>query len=214
MGHPRKYHKSYSTPRHPWQSEKLASEAELVKTYGLRNKREVWTIENTLRKYRRTARRLLAESAAKGTLSGHTKRERDQLILMLQRIGILKGDTDLDDILSLEIGDILERRLQTQVYRQGLAHSMRQARQFITHGHTAISGHKVTVPSYAVSKADEMRIDYYTNSPIAKELHPERPTRVVEGESILDKHARNADAAKAKDTRNKGGGRGKGRGRR
>ena len=212
MGHPRKHHKSYSTPRHPWQSEKLASEAELVKTYGLRNKREVWTVENTLRKYRRTARRLLAESAAKGTLSGHTKTERDQLIVRLQRIGILKGDADLDGILSLEIGDLLERRLQTQVYRQGLAHSMRQARQFITHGHAAVSGHKVTVPSYTVSKEDEMMIDYYGNSPIAKELHPERPTSVVGGESILDKHARNADAAKA--DRNKDGGRGKGRGRR
>ena len=212
MGHPRKHHKSYSTPRHPWQSEKLASEAELVKTYGLRNKREVWTVENTLRKYRRTARRLLAESAAKGTLSGHTKAERDQLIVRLQRIGILKGDADLDGILSLEIGDLLERRLQTQVYRQGLAHSMRQARQFITHGHAAVSGRKVTVPSYTVSKEDEMMIDYYGNSPIAKELHPERPTRVVEGESILDKHARNADAAKG--DRNKDGGRGKGRGRR
>ncbi len=57
-----------------------------------------------------------------------------------------------------------------------------------------------------------MMIDYYGNSPIAKELHPERPTRVVEGESILDKHARNADAAKG--DRNKDGGRGKGRGRR
>ncbi len=212
MGHPRKYHKSYSTPRHPWQSEKLASEAELVKTYGLRNKREVWTVENTLRKYRRTARRLLAESAAKGALSGHTKTERDQLITRLQRIGLLKGDADLDGILSLEIGDLLERRLQTQVYRQGLAHSMRQARQFITHGHAAISGRKVTVPSYTVSKKDEMMVDYYGNSPIAKELHPERPTRVEGGESILDKHARNADAAKG--DRSKDGGRGKGRGRR
>ncbi|MEA1870236.1 MAG: 30S ribosomal protein S4 [Euryarchaeota archaeon] len=189
MGHPRKYHKTYSTPRHPWQTEKLAFESELVKTYGLRNKREVWTAENILRKYRHAARRLLAESAAKGELAGHTKDEADQIIARLQRYGVLKSGTNLDAILSLEIGDILERRLQTQVYRQGLVHSMRQARQFITHGHVAISGRRTSVPSYIVSKEEEMLIDYYKNSPIAHEMHPERPTRVQEGDSILDKEA-------------------------
>ncbi len=186
MGHPRKHHKSYNTPRHPWQVEKLASESELIKTYGLRNKREVWIAENVLRKHRRTARRLLAESAAKGELTGHTQRESDQIVSMLQRIGILQSDADLDAILSLGIEGVLERRLQTQVYRQGLAHSMRQARQFITHGHIAISGRKTAVPSYTVSKDEEMLIDYYANSPIVREMHPEHPTRVTEGASILD----------------------------
>jgi small subunit ribosomal protein S4 len=189
MGHPRKPHKTYSTPRHPWRAEKLAFESDLVKTYGLRNKREVWTAENILRKYRRAARRLLAESAAKGELSGHTKREADEIIARLQRFGVLKSEPTLDAILSLEIGDILERRLQTQVYRQGLAHSMRQARQFITHGHVAVSGRRTTIPSCIVSRKDEMLIDYYKNSPISHELHSERPTRVQEGDSILTKEA-------------------------
>ena len=189
MGHPRKPHKTYSTPRHPWRAEKLAFESDLVKTYGLRNKREVWTAENILRKYRRAARRLLAESAAKGELFGHTKRESDEIIARLQRFGVLKSESTLDAILSLEIGDILERRLQTQVYRQGLAHSMRQARQFITHGHVAVSGRRTTIPSCIVSREDEMLIDYYENSPISHELHPERPTRVQAGDGILNKEA-------------------------
>jgi len=189
MGHPRKYHKSYSTPRHPWQTEKLAFESELIKTYGLRNKREVWTAENILRKYRRAARRLLAESAAKGELVGHAKNEADQIIARLHRFGVLQSDANLDDILMLEIGNILERRLQTQVYRQGLAHSMRQARQFITHGHIMVSGRKITIPGYTVSREEEMLIDYYKNSPLVQESHPERPTRVKAGESILDREA-------------------------
>ncbi|NIA11427.1 MAG: 30S ribosomal protein S4, partial [Nitrospiraceae bacterium] len=187
MGHPRKYHKSYSTPRHPWQTEKLTFESELIKTYGLRNKREVWTAENILRKYRRAARRLLAESAAKRELVGHAKNEADQIITRLHRFGVLQSGANLDDILILEIGNILERRLQTQVYRQGLAHSIRQARQFITHGHIGVSDRKTTIPGYTVSREEEMLIDYYTNSPLAQESHPERPTRVKVGESILDK---------------------------
>ncbi len=185
MGHPRKRHKQYSTPKHPWQAERLAAESELVKTYGLRNKREVWTAESILRKYRRATRRLLAESAA-GNFTGHIETEANQIIARLQRFDIMPADTELTDILTFEVKDILERRLQTQVYRQGLAHTMRQARQFITHGHIAIAGHKVTIPSYLISMEAAMQIDYYGSSPIAHESHPERPTQVATGESILD----------------------------
>ncbi|HIE30953.1 MAG TPA: 30S ribosomal protein S4 [Methanosarcinales archaeon] len=185
MGHPRKRHKQYSTPKHPWQAERLAKEVELVKTYGLRNKREVWTAESTLRKYRRAARRLLAESAA-GNFTGHIKDEAEKIIARLQRFEIMPADTGLPDILTFEVKDILERRLQTQVYRQGLAHTMRQARQFITHGHIAIAGRRTTIPSYLVSKEEAMQIDYYRSSPLAHELHPEHPTQVATGESILD----------------------------
>ncbi|HDN64811.1 MAG TPA: 30S ribosomal protein S4, partial [Methanosarcinales archaeon] len=38
-------------------------------------------------------------------------------------------------------------------------------------------------------KEEEMLIDYYKNSPIAHEMHPERPIRVQEGDSILNKEA-------------------------
>ncbi len=185
MGHPRKRHKQYSTPKHPWQAERLAAESELVKTYGLRNKREVWTAESILRKYRRATRRLLAESAA-GNFSGHVETEANQIIARLQRFDIMPADTELTDILTFEVKDVLERRLQTQVYRQGLAHTMRQARQFITHGHIAVAGHKVTIPSYLVSMKAAMRIDYYGSSPISHESHPERPTQVATSESILN----------------------------
>ncbi|MEA1907242.1 MAG: 30S ribosomal protein S4 [Euryarchaeota archaeon] len=185
MGHPRKCHKQYSTPKHPWQAERLAAESELVKTYGLRNKREVWTAESILRKYRRATRRLLAESAA-GNFTGHVETEANQIIARLQRFDIMPADTELTDILTFEVKDVLERRLQTQVYRQGLAHTMRQARQFITHGHIAVAGHKVTIPSYLVSMKAAMQIDYYGSSPITHEMHPERPTQVATGESILD----------------------------
>jgi small subunit ribosomal protein S4 len=178
MGYPGKNRKSYDTPRHPWQAARMLAEVEVIKTYGLRNKREVWKAQRVLRKYRQIARNLLAETA-KGTLAGRVKTEADEIIGRLKKYGLLKDDASLDDILALQIGNILERRLQTQVHKQGLANTVRQARQFIVHGHISVDGRKVTVPSYLVSKEQEMKIEYYPGSPISLEDHPERPAKVV-----------------------------------
>jgi len=108
----------------------------------------------------------------------------------LKRYGLLKDDAGLDDILSLEVNDFLERRLQTQVYKQGLANTIKQARQFIVHGHISVGGRKVTIPSYMVSKEEEMMLDYYTASPLSEESHPERPAKVVE-ESMASSSSEN-----------------------
>lgn len=178
MGYPGKKRKSYDTPKHPWQAARMATEVELIKKYGLRNKKEVWKVHSMLRRYRGDARRLLAESA-ESELTGHLKTESDQILAKLIRYGILKQDSNVDDILALQTDSILERRLQTQVHRLGLARTARQARQFITHGHIAINGKKVTVPSKFISKEEEMVIDYYGESPLVKESHPERPAQVA-----------------------------------
>jgi small subunit ribosomal protein S4 len=52
MGYPGKNTKSYNTPKHPWQAARIEPEVELVKRYGLRNKREVWKAHSELKKYR------------------------------------------------------------------------------------------------------------------------------------------------------------------
>lgn len=186
--YPGQSRKSYDTPRHPWQAATMAEEVELIKTYGVRNKREVWKAETVLRNYRREARRLLAEIGTMGAeASKHATLESMQILTRLKRYGLLAESADLNDILSLQTNDLLERRLQTQVYRQGLAHSMRQARQFITHGHIMLDGKKVTIPSMLITKVDEMNIDYYKSSPLSKESHAERPEKVLaETASILD----------------------------
>ena len=44
----------------------------------------------------------------------------------------------------------LERRLDNVVYRLGFAISRRQARQLVRHGHVAVDGRKVNIPSYLV----------------------------------------------------------------
>ncbi|MBR7142758.1 MAG: 30S ribosomal protein S4 [Clostridia bacterium] len=45
---------------------------------------------------------------------------------------------------------ILESRLDNVVYKMGLAHSRKEARQLLLHGHFTVNGKKVTIPSYLV----------------------------------------------------------------
>src|SRR5437879_10771041 len=52
----------------------------------------------------------------------------------------------------------LERRLDNVVYRMGLAVSRRQARQLVRHGHVAVDGRKVNIPSYQVSQGEAITI--------------------------------------------------------
>ena len=52
----------------------------------------------------------------------------------------------------------LERRLDTVVYKIGLGMSRRQARQLVRHGHVAVNGRKVNIPSYQVSVGEEISI--------------------------------------------------------
>jgi small subunit ribosomal protein S4 len=178
MGYPGKNKKSYKTPNHPWQASRIEPEVELVKRYGLRNKREVWKAHSQLKKYRELARKLLAESI-KGKLTGHVKTDSENILNRLKKYGLLKTDAVLDDILSLDVNNFLERRLQTQVHKQGLANTQKQARQFIVHGHIAVAGRKITIPGYLVPANEELSLGYYTGSELTKESHPARPGQVV-----------------------------------
>jgi len=45
---------------------------------------------------------------------------------------------------------LLETRLDNVVYRLGMAASRKEARQLVAHGHIAVNGRKVTIPSYQV----------------------------------------------------------------
>lgn len=52
----------------------------------------------------------------------------------------------------------LEQRLDNIVYRLGFASSRNQARQLVRHSHVLVNGRKVNIPSYLVSKGDEISI--------------------------------------------------------
>ncbi len=173
MGKPKFSRKKYDTPNHPWKMERIKAENELGKKYGLKNKREIWKTQTSLRRYREQARELLAKIA---TDDLQAKKETDQLIMHLTRYNILPLNSTLDDVLALDIEAILARRLQTISYLKGLASTPDQARQLIGHGHIAIDGKRITIPGYRVTKNEEEKIDYAIDSPLNDAAHPARPS--------------------------------------
>ena len=52
----------------------------------------------------------------------------------------------------------LERRLDSVIYRMGLATSRSQARQIVRHGHINVNGHKCNIPSAMVKPGDELAV--------------------------------------------------------
>jgi len=53
---------------------------------------------------------------------------------------------------------MLERRLDNVAYRSGFANSRAEARHLIQHGHFAVNGIRVNIPSYLVDKGDQVEV--------------------------------------------------------
>ncbi|MFW9890355.1 MAG: 30S ribosomal protein S4 [Candidatus Thorarchaeota archaeon] len=168
MGDPRRQKKKYVSPKRPYDSDRFESELQFIGSYGLRNKRELWRHKTELSRYRRQARNLLALTAEeRATLES-------DLIGKLVRLGALTGEQTLDSVLDLTLENLLERRLQTLVFRKGMASSTHHARQLVIHGHIALDQAKVTTPSRLITVAEEDRISYTTKSPLNDDSHPAR----------------------------------------
>lgn len=91
-----------------------------------------------------------------------------KLLPSLIRTGFIPEGASLDDVLGLTIENLLERRLQSIVSRKGLANTLHQARQMITHGHVTVGDRVITVPSYVVSRVEEETTHIREESPLAK----------------------------------------------
>lgn len=183
MGDPRKQRRKYETPRFPWRTDILQAELKLLGQYGLRNKHELWRHKTTLSRFRELARSLL------GMPAEQREKIEKQLLNRLTRLGILPDTAVLDDVLDLALEDLLERRLQTMVFSKGLAKSIYQARQLITHGHIAIAGKRVPSPSYIVLREEEAQLAYAPTSNLSKPDHPIRTSISSEGPGKPDLRA-------------------------
>lgn len=152
MGDPRKMRKKFTTPSHPWQKERIEEEKGIIKQYGLRRKYEIWKMDSMLKKFLNRAKTIIGERTEQSEI------EKKQLLDRLNLLGLLKKESRVEEVLNLKLNDIMERRLQTLVYRKQIAKTMRQARQFITHEHIAVGTRKITTPSYLVSVNEESQI--------------------------------------------------------
>lgn len=155
MGDPKKKRKKYDTPRKKWDKQLLLTERKLVDFYGLKNKKELRKHETWLRNKKKIARGLLA------LLFEQRMTREKELMSGLEKIGLVKAEAILDDVLGLKVDELLEKRLQTAVLRKGLANTSKQARQFIIHGHIAIAGKKIDSPSYLVPVEKVSDLQWY-----------------------------------------------------
>jgi small subunit ribosomal protein S4 len=75
---------------------------------------------------------------------------------------------------------VLESRLDSVVYRMGLALTRREARQLATHGHFLVNGKKVDIPSYRVKAGDVIALrDKSKSSAKFKDVVEQTNGRVV-----------------------------------
>ncbi|HUV54458.1 MAG TPA: 30S ribosomal protein S4 [Candidatus Krumholzibacteriaceae bacterium] len=174
MGDPKKKHKTYNTPKRPYVAAALEEELRTIGVYGLRNKRELWKAHTELSHMRGRARDLLSLGATE-----RDRREKELTYKLFKR-GLVMENGRLEDVLTLSVENLLERRLQTYIFRRGMASSLFQSRQLISHGHIAINGQKVTSPSYQVKIDDEETLDYALSSPYHNPEHPLRRALGVE----------------------------------
>ncbi|MBN1644817.1 30S ribosomal protein S4 [Candidatus Woesearchaeota archaeon] len=168
MGDPKRPKAKYSGPRHPWNKARIEEEKQLVAEYGLKNKKEIYKATSKLKNYANQAKKLIAATGKQAEL------EKTQLINKLNKLGLVTKTAQMDDVLSLTVRDILDRRLQTVLHKKAYARTTKQARQFITHGHILINKKLIQVPSYLVTTSEEPTIQFLEKSQLINPEHPER----------------------------------------
>jgi len=166
MGHPKKQRRKYSRPKHLFKGRE--GERELVQAYGLKNMKELWKAKSEVSRIRSLAREMLAKPDEK---------KESEVLAKLKKIGMLIKEGKLDDVLKLTVENLLDRRLQTLVFKRSLTTTVKQARQDIIHGHIAIAGRRMTAPGHITTLEEGEKIDFYMNSPLA---NPEHPVRKIE----------------------------------
>ncbi len=116
------------------------------------NKREYGPGQHGQRRRGKTSdfgTQLKAKQKLKGYYANITERQFRRIYDEATR---LRGDTS-ENLISL-----LERRLDAVIYRAKFVPTPFAARQFISHGHIAVNGRRVNIPSYRVRQGDVVEV--------------------------------------------------------
>ena len=182
MGDPVKTRKKYSTPSHMWIQERITRDTKLSGQYGLKKRQEIWRAESLVKKFRSLARQIAG-------IKGDSSAEQERLLGKLLRMGVIGSDSKLNDILTLDATDFLERRLQTIVHKKGLASTAKEARQIVLHGFVTVDGERRRVPGSLLSVNEEDSIAYVGPS---REQKVQKPKKALE-EAADEKSEKSSD---------------------
>merc|ERR1711865_570113 len=90
----------------------------------------------------------------------------DALLRRMMRLGLLlENERKLDYVLGLTNAKIMERRLQTKVFKLGLAKSIHHSRTLIRQRHIRVGKQICDIPSFLVRVDSEKHIDFALTSP-------------------------------------------------
>lgn len=160
MGDIKRKQQLYSRPRQLFNRERIDEENVLVKTYGLKNKKEIWKAEAQISKLRRRAKSLIPKGDD----------EKKKFFLKLNKKGFKINE--ISDVLGLTKENWLDRRLQTFVKQKKLSSTVLEARQLIVHKKIMVGNGVVNVPSFFVTTEMENQISLKKPKVKAKKEDP------------------------------------------
>lgn len=164
---PKRKRKAYSRPKKLYSSTRIKEEGELVKIYGLKNKKEVWRADFAIGKIRNAAKKLITASE-----------EDKQKFVDKQKEKGFEAET-IADVLGLDKEDYLKRRLQSVVVKKKFARTHRQARQFISHKHVTIAGKINNSPSHLTTLKEEENLDLIVKLPVKNKALTKEEKQVI-----------------------------------
>ncbi len=113
-------HKKYSKPKRIFDKERIEEEVKIKKDFGLKNKKEIWKAEAKVKAIHEKAKKLISVS----------KEEQEEFFERLKKTGF--NVNSIGDVLTLDLKDYLNRRLQTVVSKK-FNKTPKTARQLIAH---------------------------------------------------------------------------------
>lgn len=168
MGDIKRKRKLFSRPRKIYDRTRIDAENEIVKAYGLKNKREIWKAKSTISTFRRRAKSLIGKDAS----------TQQEFFKKLAKMGLSVVSTS--DVLALNEEDLLNRRLQTFVFKKKLANTPKQSRQLIVHKNVLVDGEVVNIPSFIVTKELENKISLKVKKEKIKKAVDEKSEEISE----------------------------------